>query len=286
MADPWLREMTASEPLSIDEEYAMQESWRDDADKLTFIILDRSGAVDGDGDGTGGGGEATTIIGAADADAAAAAAAAAGARADAALGTMAGDVNLFFNVGDEPRTAEVEVMVAEPAARRRGLAAEALRLLASFAARHARLRVDRLVAKIGDANAASLALFGSKLGFARVSHCDVFKETTLELRLDAAALAAIEAPLQEAGVLAAAAGGGGNGEAAPPAVAGSAAGAGSAAVATAAVGAPAAEGEEEGGAASADAAAVADDCCANAAATVGVGDANGEQRVDIRRFER
>ena len=31
MQDPWLREMTASEPLSLDEEYAMQASWRDDA---------------------------------------------------------------------------------------------------------------------------------------------------------------------------------------------------------------------------------------------------------------
>lgn len=35
-------EMTASEPLSLPEEYDMQQSWREDAAKCTFIVLDRS----------------------------------------------------------------------------------------------------------------------------------------------------------------------------------------------------------------------------------------------------
>ncbi|KAK1069777.1 hypothetical protein LTR74_004656 [Friedmanniomyces endolithicus] len=38
MQDPELQSATASEPLTLDEEYAMQRSWREDADKLTFIV--------------------------------------------------------------------------------------------------------------------------------------------------------------------------------------------------------------------------------------------------------
>lgn len=39
MASAEMRTLTASEPLALDDEYAMQESWRKDVDKLTFILL-------------------------------------------------------------------------------------------------------------------------------------------------------------------------------------------------------------------------------------------------------
>ena len=74
-------------------------------------------------------------------------------------------------------------------------------LAAPKIARQARLRVAKLVAKIGDANGASLALFEAALGFARVSHCDVFLETTLELRLTEPAIRALESPLADVCVL-------------------------------------------------------------------------------------
>ena len=46
MQDPHLQEMTASEPLTMEEEVAMQKEWRDDDMKCTFIVLDREACVD------------------------------------------------------------------------------------------------------------------------------------------------------------------------------------------------------------------------------------------------
>ena len=42
MENEEIRELTASLPLSIDEEYQMQQTWLNDPDKCTFIILSRA----------------------------------------------------------------------------------------------------------------------------------------------------------------------------------------------------------------------------------------------------
>lgn len=43
MQDPEIQMATASEPLTLGKEYAMQESWRKDGDKLTFMITKVAG---------------------------------------------------------------------------------------------------------------------------------------------------------------------------------------------------------------------------------------------------
>ncbi|RMD41890.1 hypothetical protein DV735_g3216, partial [Chaetothyriales sp. CBS 134920] len=49
MQDPTIRELTASDPLTLAEEYAMQRSWRADADKLTFIVYYHHSSIDKQG---------------------------------------------------------------------------------------------------------------------------------------------------------------------------------------------------------------------------------------------
>jgi RimJ/RimL family protein N-acetyltransferase len=149
MQDPDLQEATASEPLTLDEEYQMQETWAMNEDKCTFILLDRA-FQDTPGTGVHG-------------------------------GRMAGDVNLFFNDHDDHRIAEIEVMVAEPSSRGKGIASEALRIFMAYGANQ--LGVTKFRAKIGENNAASLSLF-EKLGYNKVSHSEVFKEVTLELPVE------------------------------------------------------------------------------------------------------
>ena len=194
--------MTASEPLSLEEELAMQREWREDEKKCTFIVLDQSARPTFPRlaqpcwqwstqktllircmtrrDDTG--------------------------KDDITTG-MAGDVNLYLGryEDDDPTEAEIEIMVAEPSARRKGIATEALQLMMAYGVEVLGLR--RFVAKIKDNNAASIALFESRLGYIRESHCDYFKEVTLVLearepeameRAFGAALAARGAAREEA----------------------------------------------------------------------------------------
>jgi RimJ/RimL family protein N-acetyltransferase len=131
MKDPYILEMTASEPLEISEEYDMQKSWQEDTNKCTFILL------------------STTVL-TTDIEVA-------NSQTDKEINSMVGDVNLFLNDRDDSGNAEIEVMIAEPAFRRQGCAQEAIELMMAYGVEH--LNLHRFYAKINQINVASRNLF-------------------------------------------------------------------------------------------------------------------------------
>ncbi|PSN29333.1 N-acetyltransferase 9-like protein [Blattella germanica] len=148
MKSPELQLLTASEPLSIEEEYEMQKSWLNDEDKCTFIILER-----------------VTFENTHD-----------------EIEAMIGDTNLFFhNSEDGKKLAEAEIMIAENNARgkRRGWEAMLLMLRYGFE----ELAVEKFQAKINISNEKSISMF-KKIGFVKVSENLIFEEITFEKCID------------------------------------------------------------------------------------------------------
>ncbi|QCD79204.1 N-acetyltransferase 9-like protein [Vigna unguiculata] len=150
MKDPSLLQATASDPLTLQQEYQMQLSWIQDPFKETFIVLDKDLVVGQFSHG------------------------------EPHLEAMVGDVNLFMNDLDDPHVAEVEIMIAEPKSRRKGLGKESVLMMMTFAIE--KLGINTFRTKIGDSNGASLDMF-KKLGFVQTSYSSIFKEVTLELQM-------------------------------------------------------------------------------------------------------
>lgn len=152
MSNAALRDLTASEELTLNEEYEMQRSWREDDDKLTFIVLC-----------------AETY-----------------ARTNDEIEAMVGDTNLFLRTDEEEEQAEgtsqqiiaeAEIMIASPEARGKGFGREAMLLMFKYAYVH--LPVTKFEAKIDMENSVSLRLFDS-FQFNEVRRVEVFHEVTLE----------------------------------------------------------------------------------------------------------
>lgn len=148
MQHPSLLEATGSEPLTLEEEYAMQVSWTQDPNKHTFIVLDKE-MVAGE-----------FVHGEPHAEA------------------MVGDVNVYMNDIDDKQMAEVEIMIAESHCRGKGLGEESVVTMMAFAVE--KFGIHTFNVKIGQSNVPSLNLF-KKLGFEEVAVSDIFKEATLEL---------------------------------------------------------------------------------------------------------
>ncbi|XP_061398009.1 alpha/beta-tubulin-N-acetyltransferase 9 [Musca vetustissima] len=144
-----LQELTASEPLSLDEEYAMQRSWREDEDKCTFLILCRS-TYEQSND------EITALV---------------------------GDTNLFLSYDPDTneKIAEAEIMIAESNARGKGYGWEAMLLMMKYGQRE--LGVNKFEAKIGMDNEKSQRMF-KKMQFHEIKRVEVFREITYERKVN------------------------------------------------------------------------------------------------------
>ncbi|CAM8949756.1 unnamed protein product [Rhodiola kirilowii] len=148
MQSPHLLEATGSEPLTLDQEYQMQLTWVQDPFKQTFIILDNELVV------------GNFVHGCPHVEA------------------MVGDVNIYMNDMDDSKVAEVEIMIAEPTSRGKGLGKEAVLMMMAFAIENFDIHIFRV--KVGESNEASLSMF-QKLGFEEVSRSAIFREVTMEL---------------------------------------------------------------------------------------------------------
>ncbi|BFZ62757.1 hypothetical protein YB2330_003867 [Saitoella coloradoensis] len=199
MKDPAILEATASEPLSLEEEYEMQRKWREDGDKLTFIVLDQAKLRDG-----------TTSS------------------KEEEVAAMIGDVNLFLSEsydddddddedddfapkppkeGPIPYVGEVELMIAEPSYRGRGFGRSSLLLFLLYIVDRASLivsacsdrncRLEKLMVKIGEDNPTSLRLFES-VGFMKAKEePSVFREWELHFPLVEGTLDRLEGLMKE-----------------------------------------------------------------------------------------
>uniref|UniRef100_A0A336KZZ8 CSON002218 protein n=1 Tax=Culicoides sonorensis TaxID=179676 RepID=A0A336KZZ8_CULSO len=141
-----LQKLTASERLTLEQEYDMQRSWRDDEDKCTFIVLSKQ-IYNKTGD---------------------------------EIKSAVGDTNLFILFDEESgigSIAETEIMIAESDHRGKGLGLEAMTLMILYGIEH--LEVKHFLAKIGLDNSSSIRMFTEKLLFKEDSRSDVFQEITL-----------------------------------------------------------------------------------------------------------
>lgn len=97
---------------------------------------------------------------------------------------------MFLNDEEGNRSiGEIEIMIAEPASRRKGIAQEALTLFMAYT--HHVLGVKTWIAKIGMANSASVSLF-QRLGFVKTKEVACFQEVHYALNMEEPAEASSE----------------------------------------------------------------------------------------------
>ena len=209
MQNAALLEATGSEPLTLEQEYEMQQTWRRDQHKCTFIVLDkRQCNFQGVPIAT----TTTTLDQTNVPTTSPQSAATTPVLNDETIdfirkntSAMVGDVNLFLSEeeeaddnddeqvedkGADPKDpgpghgrrmqAEVDIMVAEPGARGRGIGKEATCLMIQYAT--VVLNIRRFFAKINATNTASRALFQQSLKFSECDFSECFQQYEYQLR--------------------------------------------------------------------------------------------------------
>uniref|UniRef100_A0A671NJZ0 N-acetyltransferase 9-like n=1 Tax=Sinocyclocheilus anshuiensis TaxID=1608454 RepID=A0A671NJZ0_9TELE len=157
MCSPELQKLTASEPLTLEQEHDMQRSWREDDDKCTFIILDKQKWAD---------------------------------PSIPEQECMVGDVNIFLTDPSDPSLAELEIMIAGyrvPCYRGKGLGKEVTRMMMYYGRTKLMIK-DHLFlfeVKIGLDNKITIAMF-KKFHFQELSISEVFREVTLGVTVNEA----------------------------------------------------------------------------------------------------
>lgn len=147
MQSPHLQELTASESLTLEQEYQMQQAWLTDSDKCTFIVLDKGLMMEKNSE----------------------------------IDAMIGDTNLFLVDHEDRSLAEGEVMIAEPGYRRQKRGWEAMLLTFRYGVET--LGITRYQVKIGLSNTPSINMF-KKMHFLEVGKSEVFQEVTLEVQVN------------------------------------------------------------------------------------------------------
>ncbi|EAS01956.1 GNAT family acetyltransferase (macronuclear) [Tetrahymena thermophila SB210] len=150
MQDEEILFLTGSEPLTLEEEKENQLSWLKDNEKYTFIIFEKDATIDLQQPNFP---EYTKNY------------------------KMAGDINLFFHPYIEENEAEIDVMIGEKSARKKGLAQTAVQIMMDFG--NAFFKKNRFIAKIKKENQKSISLF-EKLGFKMFIEIESFQEVHYE----------------------------------------------------------------------------------------------------------
>ena len=161
MSLPEIKKLTASEPLTIEEEYQMQSNWQLDEDKLTFIVLRRDlyESFKSDEDNTG-----------------------------KEIFSMIGDVNVFISEEDDDerdrfkKSAELEIMIPDVSNRGHGYGTESVNLMIDYCVKNID-NISDFIVKINEENVASIKMF-EKLGFIKYKYVKVFQEQCLKLKVN------------------------------------------------------------------------------------------------------